>query len=625
MRINPLLFSAALAFGIGALLGCGPQQAKQDSISSANPKGTGEKSENGEKSGSDSENETPEATDRPALTRGGRPPANSDVLLMYYGDDPDTLNLITSNDNVSSTFQRLVYDTLASRQYDDPQKWEHHLAESWEFDKEKLEYTIHLRKGVKWHPVSLPNGQELPRKEVTSRDVMFTFDCILNENVEAASLRSYYTDPEATDPAQKRKVKVTKVDDYTVKVKWNKPYFMADEFTLGMQVMPRHVYSVDSEGQPISLDFSSKEFAEGFNNHWANTTMCGTGPLIFKEWKKGERVTLQRNPDYWGNPFYFDKVVYEFISNPNTSLQKVLQNELDFAAIPQIDQYMQSKEHPNVKSGKVKLLEYQRTAYRYLGYNMQRDLFKDKKVRTAISYAVPVDDIVKQIYSGLAVRTTGPFVPGGMFYDGAIQPIPLDLEKSKQLLEEAGWKDTNDNGVRDKEIDGKLVELRFDLMIFSDSPQYLSIAETIKSSLRQVGVDVLISPAKWALMLQKLRKKEFDATILGWVADWKSDPYQIWHGSQADLPDSSNYGYQNPEVDKAIDQLRVTMDESEQVPLYHKIHRLIYEDQPYTFLFAEKATAGIDARIDNVNFYPLLRPHIDLREWYSNSPRSLGK
>jgi peptide/nickel transport system substrate-binding protein len=212
-----------------------------------------------------------------------------------------------------------------------------------------------------------------------------------------------------------------------------------------------------------------------------------------------------------------------------------------------------------------------------------------------------------------------------VFSDSSIVPVPLDLAKSRELLDEAGWKDTNDNGVRDKQIDGKLVELRFDLMIYSDSPQYLSIAETIKSSFRQIGVDVQISPAKWALMLQKLRKKEFDATILGWVADWKSDPYQIWHGSQADLDDSSNYGYQNPEVDEAIDQLRVTLDESDQIPLYHKIHRLIHEDQPYTFLFAEKATAGIHSRIENVDFYPLLRPHLDLREWSSTSPRALGK
>jgi ABC-type transport system substrate-binding protein len=125
-------------------------------------------------------------------------------------------------------------------------------------------------------------------------------------------------------------------------------------------------------------------------------------------------------------------------------------------------------------------------------------------------------------------------------------------------------------------------------------------------------------------MLQNLRKKEFDATILGWALNWKSDPFQIFHGSQADLPESSNsIGYQNAEVDKLIEELRVTLDEDKQTEIFHKIHKLIYDDQPYTFLFMDKATAGHDARIENISFYKI-RPGVDLREWTSSRPRSLA-
>ncbi len=102
---------------------------------------------------------------------------------------------------------------------------------------------------------------------------------------------------------------------------------------------------------------------------------------------------------------------------------------------------------------------------------------------------------------------------------------------------------------------------------------------------------------------------------------WKDDPYQIFHGSQADVPDSSNAGgYRNPQVDRLIDELRVTLDPKRQIDLYHKIHRLIYEDQPYTFLFADKETAGYDARLENVRFYKI-RPCVDSREWFSSRPR----
>ena len=161
-------------------------------------------------------------------------------------------------------------------------------------------------------------------------------------------------------------------------------------------------------------------------------------------------------------------------------------------------------------------------------------------------------------------------------------------------------------------------------MIFTDSQTFRSVAEIIQDNCRKVGVEVNISPVKWALMLQKLRKKEFDATILGWAMSWKDDPYQIWDSSQADLPESSNHiGYANPEVDKLIAELRVTMDPKAQTPLYRKIHQIIYDEQPYTFLFMEKATAGHDGRIKNVEHYPI-RPCVDDREWYSTRPRDQG-
>ena len=163
---------------------------------------------------------------------GGMKPSETDVLVMEYLNDPDTVNALTANDTTSQEFQGWVYDSLATRDFHDPDKLVAGLAESWEFDKEQLEYTIHLRRGVKWHPMSLPDGTALPDEEFSADDVMFTYACILNPSVEAAAARSYYEDPDAKDESERYKIRPTKVDDYTVKVKWTKPYFLADEFTL---------------------------------------------------------------------------------------------------------------------------------------------------------------------------------------------------------------------------------------------------------------------------------------------------------------------------------------------------------------------------------------------------------
>ncbi len=574
-------------------------------------------------------------TDQPAIpapkrdiTLGGKAPAENDMLLLAYPDDPDTVNPITANDTVSEALMREVYESLAEHEYRNPDIWRPMLAESWQYDAKKMEYTIHLRKGVKWQPITLPSGKELPASEVTARDVKFTFDVILNKYVEAAHTRSYYEDPQAPDEQHRYKIKVSLVpgDKYAIKVQWLKPYFQADEFTLGIGIIPRHVFSVDKNGDRISLDVSSEEFAKGFNNHWANRQMCGTGPLIFKTWTRNERVVLERNPDYWGSPFYFNHVTYRCISNPNTSLQEMLQNRLDWLTIAEKDLYIQSLHHPNVEAGKVVLKAYDYPAYRYLGYNPKHcEFFKDKRVRWAMGHAIPIDEIIQTIYHGLAKRITGPFLPGSPGDDPSLKPLAYDLDKARSLLDEAGWKLPEGESIRSKMINGAPVNAAFDLMIYSDSPSYESIATILKDNCRKIGVRVQISPAKWSLMLDKLNKKEFDACILGWAMGWKDDPYQIWHSSQAEIPNSSNaIGYQNPEADKIIEELRVTMDPDRQTELYRKFDRLIYEDQPYTFLFMDKATTGYDSRLKNVEFFKL-RPCIDVREWFSTKPRILGE
>ena len=570
---------------------------------------------------------TAETADQTKLTAAGVAPAKDDTLLVSYPQDPDTINGITSSDTTSQAFQREVYESLGEQDFTDPGKILPSLATGWEFDEKTLTFTIHLRKGVMWHPMRLPNGELLPEKELTSRDVQFTFDCVLNPYVEAAHIRSYYEDPEAEDPAKRYKIKLTVVDKYTVKVTWTKPYFLANEFTLaGFPIIPRHVYSVDENGEPISFDFSSKEFAEGFNNHWANNKMCGTGPMMLQEWTRNAQVVLVRNPNYWGKPFYFSRILYRCIPNPNTPTELVLQNDLDFAGIAEKDKFIQCKDDPNVKAGRVKLVSFDYPGFRYVGYNMRRDMFKDKRFRRALAHAVPVQEIIDQVFEGLAIPVSGPFLPGSSAADPTIKPIAYDLDAARKLLDEAGWKDTDNNGLRDKTINNVKVQASFDLMVYADAPSFRTIGEIIKENCRKIGVEVKISPAKWALMLQKLRKWDYDAAMLGWGSSWsKEDPFQLWHGSQADVQDSSNHvGYRNDEVDRLIGQLRVTLDTKKQIELFHKIDRLIQEDQPYTFLFSEKQTAGLDARLENVKFYRV-RPCFDTREWHSTKPRLLGQ
>ncbi|HWB00799.1 MAG TPA: ABC transporter substrate-binding protein [Pirellulales bacterium] len=558
----------------------------------------------------------PEADVPAGLTPAGVPPAASDVLRVSYSDDPETLNPITAGDATSALFQSFVYEQLADRDIAKPDELLPRLAEKWEFDEKTLEYTIHLRRGVKWHPMTLPDGTALPQPEVTTRDVMFTFDCILNPNIPA-SARGDFVDAEAEDEEHRYKIRIEAIDDYTFKVRWTKPYFLSDESTLMVAVIPRHVFSVDRHGDLISLDFSSKEFAEGFNDHWANTRMCGTGPMVFVDWNRNERMALARNPEYWGKPFFFSRIVFGAEPNSYTLLQKLLQDEIDWADIDEKDLYLQSLHHPAVESGRVVLKTYEYPGYRYIGYNLRRPFLRDKHVRRALTQAIPIDQIISVVFDGLATQVTGPFIVQSPAYNHEVKPLPFDLARAQRLLDQSEWRDTNRNGLRDKLVDGQRIEARINLMIDADSAQYLTVAQIIQVNWRKLGIQVDITPAQQALMSERTRAKEFDAVLRGWALSWRADPYQTWYSGNAELADTSNIiGYSNPEVDRLVTELRVTFDRKKQIELYHAIHRLIYEDQPYTFLFSEKQTCGYSGRLRNVKFYPD-RPCVDYRQWYS--------
>ncbi len=560
------------------------------------------------------------------VTFAGVEPAEDDLLRLHYNDDPDTLNPITASDNVSNAFQRWVYETLAVPNFADPDEFLPGLATHWEFDEEELEFTIHLRRGVMWHPMELPSGEPLPPTEFTSRDVAFSFACVLNPHVDAAHIRSYYENPAATGDDDRYRIALEVVDRYTVKVRWTEPYLLAREFTFGgFPMIPRHVFSVDENGEPFSFDFSSREFAEGFNHHWANTLMCGTGPMQYHRWLRNIRLELIRNEDYWGPPFYFSRMVMTRISNTNTAIRKLMQNELDLAGIPEKDHFLQGFGDPAVHEGRVNLVAYEYPGFRYIGYNLNRPFLEERQVRQALAHATPVGQMIDLVFHGLAVPVTGPFLPGSSANDDSLPPIPYDLDEARRLLDEAGWRDTTGDGIRDKIVDGRRVSARFEMMIFSESPSFRTAAELYKDSLRRIGVHVDLTPTAWALMLDRLNSKEFDATLLGWGTSWKTDPFQLWHGSQADVPNSSNFvGYRNPEVDRLIEELRRTLDEERQVELYHQIHRHIYEDQPYTFLFSEMQTAGMHSRIENVRFYRI-RPAHNASEWFSTAARPVAR
>ena len=233
---------------------------------------------------------------------------------------------------------------------------------------------------------------------------------------------------------------------------------------------------------------------------------------------------------------------------------------------------------------------------------MRRDLFKERRVRLALTHLVNRERIRDEVYRGLARIQTGNFWIESPYYDHSIKPWPFDIEKAKELLAEAGWKDTDGDGILDK--DGKKFEFVFSCI--TQPPEYLRVAEIMAEDCKKAGIKVTINPYEWSVYLKRIEEKNFDVVSLGWGMSYESDPYQLWHSSHANTPRTSNHGgFVNDEADAIIEQGRREIDLDKRIVLYKRFHQIMHEEQPYTFLMAPYTLTAIDRRFRNVEVYPL--------------------
>ncbi len=506
----------------------------------------------------------------------GDVPVQGDWLVDQLSAEPSTLNPIVATDAYSASIDSYIYESLLKRN-EKTLELEPVLAERWEISEDHLTYTFYLRRNVFWQ-----DG-----KPFTARDVQFSFDRIRDPKVDAAHLRNYYRDIKELDV----------LDDYTVRFRYRVPYFLALEFCGGIPIVPAHVFK---EG-------------DDFNQHPTGRSPIGTGPYRFLEWRTGEEVVLVRNENYWGEKPYLNRIVFKVISDATVALQVLKQGGLDTMGLTPI-QWVKQTENKRFEENYRKFKYYQ-PRYTYIGWNMRKPLFSDRRVRQAMTMLVDRDMILKKILFGLGTVVTGPFYINSPEYNTNVKPYPYDPQAAVALLKSAGWEDRNGDGILEK--DG--VPFQFEFLIASASKFAEQLATILQENLKQVGIRMTIRKLEWAVFIQKIDEHNFDACTLAWSMGWESDPYQIWHSSQADK--GSNFvGFSNAEADRIIDTARQEFDKDKRNELYHRFHEIVHEEQPYTFLFTLESLETVSDRFRNVNLYPMgLVP----REWWV--PRALQK
>jgi len=468
-------------------------------------------------------------------------------MIMSSTGDASFLNPILAQDAASSDINSFVFNGLIryNRNLDG---FVGELAESWKLkDGPEPEITFFLRKGIQWH-----DG-----KEFTAHDVKFTYDKIMDPKTNTVRRSSY-------ELVKKAEV----LDPYTFRVTYKQPFSPGLE-SWGLGIIPKHLLE-----------------NEEINTASFNRKPVGTGPFRFVEWVSDEKIVLEANPGYFEGKPDLDGIIYRIIPETALNEMEILTREADYSSIYPYE-FRRMSGVPFLKVYTQPML-----GYTYVGYNLKNPLFQDKRIRRALTHAINREEIVQYVLYGLGMVATGPFPNQLWYWNPRVKKIPYDRQKARELLAEVGWKDTNGDGILER--DGR--PFRFTLITNNGNDIRRDVAVLVQRQLREIGIDVTLEFYEWSVFLKDfIDAKHFDACILGWSLSVDPDAYEMWHSSQ--IEKGFNFiSYHNPEVDHLLEEGRKEYNHEKRKRIYWQIHELIAEDQPYTFLFVPLSLSTLRKR-----------------------------
>jgi peptide/nickel transport system substrate-binding protein len=485
----------------------------------------------------------------------------------------------------------------------------------WVDVQEQTIYTYYLRPEARWS-----DGEPF-----TARDLEFAYRVINNPYVDSESLRVYYQDL----------VECAPLSPHVVRMKYRQQYFKAFEFTAGLAFFtpPYHLFErfLGEDGKQLTAErltpeqeqaqkkvsVHGAEFGRFFNlDSRYNERPIGTGPYAVEDWDRSVSITLRRRDDYWDteNRGYLDRIVFRFIPDNVTALQALKAGEIDFHYTMTPEQYFDDLAGPPewFKGTYVKATWFS-PGFSYVGWNLLDETFQDRRVRIALRLLFNVEEFLEKKLHGAGVLVSGSQYYFGPGYDRSVPPIGYDPESAAELLAEAGWIDTDNDGILDK--DGK--PLSFEFVLPQGNKTVEEQLALMQRSFKDAGIVATIREFEWASFIDKIKARDFDACRLSWAQPLESDPFQIWHGSGAGAGKrgSNHVSFANQDADRLIEMLRLTLDERKRECINASLHRILDREQPYMFLYTPKEFGAYHQRFQGVKWYPI-RPGFDLTQWY---------
>lgn len=502
--------------------------------------------------------------------------ATEETLFLNLDGAPQNLNPIFGSSQYEFMVSELMFDQPFN--FDRSMEWitTPHWVESFEEAQDHLSAIVKLKPGLSWQD-GVP---------ITAHDIVYSWQSIVDDKVPCPAVKTGTSDV----------IDCIALDDLTVKY-IHKEAVPTAKWNVLFPIIPKHLYEKQQDKNP---DLMTGDYYSQLNRN-----PIGSGPYKLVEWAANERIVLERWEDYPGPKPYFKRIVFRLIQDRNAQLLAFEKGELDCILLSQ-DQFANQTNDDRFAKVGVKLLKPE-WSYYYIGWNMDgktNQFFNDKRVRLAMTHALNMPLILEKILYNLSDQAPGIYHPDAWMYNPEVQLFPFDLAKAEQLLEEAGWIKDEQDGWRYKTIDGKRSKFEFTLSIPQGSAIGPQVANYYQQDLRSIGVDMNTRTIEWATFQQMTRKHEFQSHIAGWGTGTDPDTgWNLWRTEEYD--GGRNYGgYSNPRVDELFAQGRKEFDAEKRKAIYQEIHKLIYDDQPYTFIFNRASTYAINKRIRGVQSGP---------------------
>ena len=477
------------------------------------------------------------------------------TLIDAMIGEPSGLISMIAGESASSAITANIFNKLLK--YDKNLDLEGELAESWQVSADQKTITFKLKPNLQWS-----DGEPL-----TSADVLWTWHAVIDDKTGSPYASDYQLVKKAETP-----------DPLTFSVTYEQAYAPALDSWAGLQILPKHLL----EGQ----DLHTAAFARN---------PVGSNYYKLDSWTHGENLKLSRNPSSVLGQAEIDKLITRIIPDNSAQFLELMADNIDSMGLDPIKYSRIIPARPELQK-KLALYKELGNAYTYLGFNLKHKPFDDKRVRLAINYAIDKQEIIDGVYLGLGINIASPYKPGTRWSNPDLKPYPYDPVKARELLKEAGFADSNGDGILER--DGKPFSFE---IITNQNKEREKSAVLIQRRLKEVGIDVQIRAIEWASFISRFIKTgDFDVVVLGWSLSLDPDQYSIWHSSQQ-APGQFNFiGYNNPVADKLLEEGRLELNPDKRMKIYHEFSRVLLEDSPIVYLSAGYGLTAINKRVKGI-------------------------